>query len=99
MSPFRRSKRKFRRSRRSLVWFLIILIIVILVGAILGLGGGLINFLEKNANILDNQYVPVDLDRSTTDALKKQLKDIDQDKLEQLKRKFLEKQSKQQDKQ
>lgn len=99
MSPYRRRKKMFRRSRSSLVWLLVISIVVILIAAVLGLGGGLINFLEKNANVLDNQYVPTSLDRHTTDALKKQLKDIDPNKLEQLKRKFLERQSKQQDKQ
>ncbi len=72
---------------------------VILIAAVLGLGGGLINFLEKNANVLDNQYIPADLDRRTADTLKEKLKDIDPNKLEQLKKKFLEKQSKQQDKQ
>lgn len=78
---------------------LVILIVVILVGAVLGLGGGLINFFEKHADVLDNQYIPVDIDRRTADTLKDKLKDIDPNKLEQLKRKFLEKQSKPQDKQ
>ena len=81
------------------MWLLIISVVVILVGAFLGLGGGLINFFEEHANILDDQYVPVDIDRRTADTLKEKLKDIDPSKLEQLKRKFLEKQSKQQDKQ
>src|SRR5574340_474290 len=98
MSPYRHRKKPFRRSRRSLVWMLVISIVVILVGAILGLGGGLINFLEKHANVMDNQYIPADLDRRTVDVLKEQMKNIDQEKLEQLKRKFLEKQSRQQDK-
>jgi hypothetical protein len=73
--------------------------VVILVAAVLGLGGGLINFFERHADVLDNQYIPANLDRRTTDALKEQLKDIDPDKIEQLKRRFLERQSKQQDKQ
>ncbi len=99
MSTYRRSKKKFRRSRRSLVWLLVITIVVILVGAVLGLGGGLINFFEKHANILDDQYIPKNLDRQTADSLKEQLKDVDPKKIEQLKRKFLEKQAKQQDRQ
>jgi hypothetical protein len=78
---------------------LVILIVVILVGAVLGLGGGLINFFEKHADVLDNQYIPANIDRRTADTLKDKLKDIDPNKLEQLKRKFLEKQSKPQDKQ
>lgn len=84
----------FRRSRSSLVWLLVISIVVIIIAAVLGLGGGLINFLEKNANVLDNQYIPVDLDRRTADALKEKVKDLDPNKLEQLKREFLERQSK-----
>ncbi|MHB8910151.1 MAG: hypothetical protein ACYDAA_14860 [Syntrophales bacterium] len=99
MSTYRRSKKKFRRSRRSWVWMLVILIVVILVGAVLGLGGGLINFFERHADVLDNQYISTGLDRQTTETLKKQFKDIDPNKLEQLKRKFLDKQSKPQDKQ
>lgn len=98
-NPHRRHKRKSHHSRRSLVWFIIISIVVVLIGAVLGLGGGFIDFLEKHANILDNQYIPMDLDRHTTDALKEKLKDIDPNKLEQLKREFLEKKSKQQDRQ
>ena len=95
MSHHRHSKRKFHRSRRALVWFLIISLVVIIVGALLGLGGGLINFLEKNADVLDNQYIPKELDSRTVDKLKEQMKEIDPDKLEQLKRKFLDRQSKQ----
>ena len=98
-NPHQRHKRKSHHSRRSLVWFIIISIVVVLIGAVLGLGGGFIDFLEKHANILDNQYIPMDLDRHTTDALKEKLKDIDPNKLEQLKREFLEKKSKQQDRQ
>ena len=95
MSHHRHSRRIFRRSRRTLVWFLIISIVVIIVGAVLGLGGGLINFLEKNADVLDNQYIPKELDSRTVDKLKEQMKEIDPNKLEQLKRKFLDRQSKQ----
>lgn len=94
MSPYRRRKKMFRRSRSSLVWLLTISIVVILIAAILGLGGGLINYLEKHANVLDNQYVPVDLDRKTLDELKKRTQNIDKDKLEELKKRFLEKQTK-----
>ncbi len=77
-----------------LVWFLIISFVVIVVGALLGLGGGLINLLEKNADVLDSQYVPQNLDRHAVDRLKEKMKEIDPDKLEQLKRKFFDRQSK-----
>jgi len=94
MSPHRRRKKIFRRSRSSLVWFLIITLVVVIVGAILGLGGGLINFLEKNADVIDNQYIPADIDRQTMDKVKEQVKGMDPQKLEELKRKFLDRQSK-----
>ena len=98
MSLFQQKHHIIRRSRSSLWWYLIISLAVLLIAAVLGLGGGIINFIDKHANILDTQYIPVDLDRRTTDALKEQLKDIDKNKLEQLKKKFEERQSKQQDK-
>ena len=94
MSRHRHGKRKFRRSRSSLIWFLVITVVVVIVGAILGLGGGLINFLEKNADVLDTQYVPMDLDHRTMDKVKEQVKGMDPEKLEQLKRKFFDSQSK-----
>jgi len=76
------------------VWFLIISIVVLLIAAILGLGGGLINFIDKHANVPDTQYAPVDLDRHTADALKDQKKDIDQNKMERLKKKSEQRQFK-----
>jgi predicted PurR-regulated permease PerM len=82
------------RSRTSLLWFLVISAVILLIAAVLGLGGGLINFIDQHSNILDTQYIPKDLDRQSVDALKDQLKDIDQGKMEQLKKKLLEKQSK-----
>jgi hypothetical protein len=70
------------------MWFIIISLTVILLAAVLGLGGGLIDFFEEHANVLDTQYIPMDLDRKTMDQLKDATKDLDHDKLEQLKKKF-----------
>jgi len=76
------------------MWFLIISLVVLLIAAVLGLGGGLINFIDKHADVLDTQYIPMDLDRKTIDELKKQTKDIDRNTLEQLKKKFEQRKSK-----
>jgi uncharacterized protein HemX len=76
-----------------MVWFLAISVVILLIAAVLGLGGGLISFIDKHANVLDTQYIPVELDNRTKDALKEQMKDIDQSKLEQLKKRFGQKQS------
>ncbi len=61
----------YRRSRSSLVWILIISLVVLLIAAVLGLGGGLINFIDKHANIIDSQYLPMDLERARVEELKK----------------------------
>lgn len=73
----------FRRSRSSLVWALIISFVVIVIAAVLGLGGGLISFIDKHANVTDSHYLPMDLERG---------------RVEELKKKFEQKQSQSQDK-
>jgi hypothetical protein len=80
--------RSRRRSKTLLRWYLIILVVVLLLAAVLGLRGGLINFLEEHSNILDDQYIPADLDRRTQDRLQKELKGLDMDKLEELRKKY-----------
>ena len=76
------------------MWFIIISLTVLILAAVLGLGGGLINFFEEHANVLDTQYIPMDLDRATVDRLKEATKDMDQEKVEQLKKRFDEMRSK-----
>lgn len=74
MSLFRRRRKKHRKSRTSLMWFAIIFLVAVLLAAVLGLGGGLLNFIDKNANVLDSQYIqsiPKDIDRNTLEELKK----------------------------
>ena len=93
MSPFRRRRIKHRKFRTSLMWFAIISLVVILIAAVLGLGGGLISFLDEHANVLDTQYIPKDIDSATLEKLKKQFgqqpsKPIDRDTLEKLKKQF-----------
>lgn len=84
MSPFRRRRHKHGKSRTPLMWFAIILLLVILLAAVLGLGGGLINFIDQNANVLDSQYVQ---------SIPNIPKDMDRNKLEELKKRWEQKQS------
>ena len=78
------------------MWFAIISLVVIFIAAVLGLGGGLISFLDEHADVLDNQYIPVipkDIDSATLEKLKKtfdqqQSKPIDRETLEKLKKQF-----------
>jgi hypothetical protein len=85
-----------------LMWLAIISLVVVLIAAVLGLGGGIISFLDKNADVLDSQYlqsIPKDIDRNTLEDLKKtfdqkQSKPIDRATLEKLKKTFDQQQSK-----
>ncbi len=85
MSPFRRRRKARGKSRTPLMWFVIIFLVAVLIAAVLGLGGGLIHFIDKNANVLDSQYI-----QSITNIPK----DIDRNKLEELKKRWEQKQSK-----
>jgi hypothetical protein len=51
------------------MWFVIILLVAALLAAILGLGGGAINFIESYFSYRDDSYRPRDTDRQTTDLL------------------------------
>lgn len=84
MSPFRRRHTRYRKSKMPLMWFAIILLVAVLLAAVLGLGGGLLNFIDKNANVLDSQYIQ---------SIPNIPKDIDRDTLEELKKKWNQKQS------
>ena len=91
MSLARRRHRVTRRSKTSLKWFVVIAVVIVSIAAVLGLGGGLINFIDQHADVLDTQYIPKDLDRRAVDALKGQMKDMDKNKMEELKKKYLDK--------
>ncbi|MDO8724384.1 MAG: hypothetical protein Q7J31_19445 [Syntrophales bacterium] len=72
MTPHRHRHTRVGKRGKQLKWLLIITIVAALIGAFLGLGGGLINFFEKNADVLDKQIIPQDIDRSAMEQLKKQ---------------------------
>ncbi len=97
MSPFRRRHTRHRKSRTSLRWYGIILLLTVLLAAVLGLGGGLLDFIERKANVLESQFIqsvpniPKDIDRDTLEGLKK---NIDPNTLEGLKKKWDQRQFK-----
>jgi hypothetical protein len=74
MSPFRRRHTKQRKLRAPLMWLAIILIVVVILAAVLGLGGGAINFIEKYFGYRDDSYRPMDTERQTTDILQERSK-------------------------
>lgn len=88
---FRKRRPRIRRSRTPWGWFLVIMLLVFAVASVLGLGGGLINFLEKHADVLDTQYIPKDLERGAAELLKKGTKEVDKNTLEQLKKRYEQK--------
>lgn len=63
-----------------LMWLAIISLVAVLVAAILGLGGGAINFIEKYFSYRDNSYRPMDTERHDYEIVKEQSKPPDQSK-------------------
>ncbi len=55
------------------MWLAIILIVVCILAAILGLGGGAINFIEKYFSYRDVSYQPLDLERRTPEDLQRRV--------------------------
>jgi hypothetical protein len=78
MSPFRRRHTKQRKPRTPLMWLAIISIVAVILAAILGLGGGAINFIEKYFGYRDDSYQPMDSERLTTDVLQERSKSTTQ---------------------
>jgi hypothetical protein len=60
------------------MWLAIISLIVVILAAILGLGGGAIDFIEKYFGYRDDSYRPMDTERQTTDLLQEQSKSTNQ---------------------
>jgi hypothetical protein len=60
------------------MWMAVILILVGILAAILGLGGGAINFIEKYFGYRDDSYRPMDTERQTIDILQEQSKSTNQ---------------------
>jgi hypothetical protein len=71
MSLFRRRKTKKRKSGTPLKWFVIISIVVAIMAAVLGVRGGVVDFIEHYFSYKDNSYRPVDIDRSTLEQQNK----------------------------
>jgi len=66
----------------------VITLVVFAIASVLGLGGGLINFIEKHADVLDTQYIPKDLERGAAERLKEGTKEIDHNTLDQLGKRY-----------
>jgi hypothetical protein len=78
MSLFRRRHVRYRKPRTPLMWMAVILILVGILAAIMGLGGGAINFIEKYFGYRDDSYRPMDTERQTIDILQEQSKSTNQ---------------------
>jgi hypothetical protein len=78
MSPFRRRHTRHRRLRTPLMWLAIISLVAVILAAVLGLGGGAINFIEKYFGYRDDSYRPMDTERQTTEVLQERSKSTNQ---------------------
>ncbi len=71
---FKRRKIKKRKSGTPIKWFVIISIVVTIMAAVLGVKGGVIDYIEDYFGYKDNSYVPVDLVHRTEEIEKKNVK-------------------------
>lgn len=71
---FKRKKTKKRKSGTPLKWFVIISIVVAVMAAVLGVRGGVIDFIENYFGYKDNSYRPVDIEHPTNDIVQKRAK-------------------------
>ena len=71
---FKRKKIKKRKSGTPLKWFVIISIVVAIMAAVLGIRGGVIDFIENYFSYKDNSYRPVDIEHPTNDIVQKRAK-------------------------
>jgi hypothetical protein len=60
------------------MWLVIISLVVAILAAILGLGGGAINFIEKYFGYRDDSYRPMDTERQTAEILQERSKSTNQ---------------------
>jgi hypothetical protein len=60
------------------MWLAIISLIAVLLAAILGLGGGAINFIENYFGYRDDSYRPMDTEQQSTDTLQERSKSTNQ---------------------
>jgi hypothetical protein len=56
------------------MWLVIISLVAAILAAVLGLGGGAIDFIEQYFSYRDNSYRPMDIERQTTDTLQERSK-------------------------
>ncbi|TRZ44706.1 hypothetical protein D4S03_11930 [bacterium] len=70
MSLFRRRQTKKRKSGTPLKWFVIISIVVAIMAAVLGVRGGVIDFIENYFSHKDNSYRPMDIGHPADDNKK-----------------------------
>ena len=70
MGFLKKSKKK-RKSVTPLKWFVIISIVVAVMAAVLGIRGGVIDFIERYFGYKDNSYQPVDIGHPPDDTGKK----------------------------
>jgi hypothetical protein len=60
------------------MWLVIISLFAAILAAILGLGGGAINFIEKYFGYRDDSYRPMDTERQTAEILQERSKSTNQ---------------------
>jgi hypothetical protein len=53
------------------MWVAIISLVAVLLAAVLGLGGGAINFIEKYFGYRDDSYRPMDTERQSMDLIER----------------------------
>jgi len=70
----KRKKIKKRKSGTPLKWFVIISIVVAIMAAVLGVRGGVIDFIENYFSYKDNSYRPVDIEHPTKGIVQKRAK-------------------------
>lgn len=59
----RQHARKKRKVRTPLKWLVVITIVTVLLAAVLGLGGGAVQFIDHYFDYRDDSYRPMDLER------------------------------------
>lgn len=65
-----RKQKKSKKPRTPIKWFVIISIVVAIMAAVLGVKGGVIDFIEHYFGYKDNSYRPVDIGHPTDDVKK-----------------------------
>jgi hypothetical protein len=72
MSPFRRDHTKRKKLRTPLKWFILITLVAASLAAVVGWGGGAINFIENYFTYHDDSYRPMDTERQAPQVVPEQ---------------------------